>query len=400
MLDRIIGELRDELPAELIAGAVRQAVPELPRLSAGGELLDQILRSHLASLFEQIKEPIDAASVTLSTVTGRFARDAARWGVGVDAVCRGYLAGHAAGLTWIRRAIAKRVDDPDLRIAVIERVEDASYAYMQAMIQLTMEEHAAARESATRGLSARRFGIARSILDGAEVADAAALSARLGYDLALHHVGFVVWSDEPDGGDDPASLERATRAWLTAIGFERPLVIAVDGLTVWAWGGSRSDDAPLGEAALAPGLWAAVGQRGRGIDGFRATHREAVAVRRLARRLGVRRQVVRHAELDTLALLDADPGTLRRYVARKLGGLAERGEVNAELRTTLRLYLRSGDRPRVAAAAGSLHRNTVARRVEQAVVRRGRPLDDDRVGLALALEIAALHGDEVLVEPR
>jgi DNA-binding PucR family transcriptional regulator len=46
------------------------------------------------------------------------------------------------------------------------------------------------------------------------------------------------------------------------------------------------------------------------------------------------------------------------------------------------------------------HRNTITGRLDLAEKLRGRSLEEDRLGLGVALEITHFRGDEVLVQPR
>lgn len=392
---KLADDLRPRLPATHMLEDMHRTVPELAKMPVEDEDLRRIVEAHLESYFRLIVSPGDAPAIPVAAST--LARDVARWGAAVETLLKAFHAGHQTGRRWLRREINAAVEDPELRFEISERFEEASFVYTQVMMQVTVDAYADAKEAATRGLAARQLHVLRSIVDETTSADVHALSARLGYELNRAHVGMVVWADRLDASDaDPLHLERAVRAWLADQGVERPLTVPVDGRSVWAWA-STNTEALAGGATRPPSpLCAAIGQPGQGLAGFRDTHREAVTTRRLARDLGINRPVVRHAELATTAMLDDDLTHLRRYVAQNLGGLSARSETASGLRDVLRVYLKTGERASAAAAEGHLHRNTVARRVEAAVERRGRPLDDDRLGLMLALEIVAVRGDDVL----
>jgi DNA-binding PucR family transcriptional regulator len=105
-------------------------------------------------------------------------------------------------------------------------------------------------------------------------------------------------------------------------------------------------------------------------------------------------RVVRHAEVETLSLITAEEDVLRRFVWHKLGRLARDDDRTGKLRAAVRAYLEAGGQVGLAASMTGVHRNTLARRVEAASALR--PLDYDRVGLSLALELAVAHGPRVL----
>jgi DNA-binding PucR family transcriptional regulator len=83
-------------------------------------------------------------------------------------------------------------------------------------------------------------------------------------------------------------------------------------------------------------------------------------------------------------------------VADQLGDLAVSGEREHRLRSTVRNYLEGGANVRAVARDLNYHRNTIQQRLDLAARLRGRPLDDDRCGLALALQVAEHYGDAVL----
>ncbi len=79
-----------------------------------------------------------------------------------------------------------------------------------------------------------------------------------------------------------------------------------------------------------------------------------------------------------------------------LGGLATDDEAHARLRETVRVLLAHQGSHTAAAAELSLHRNTVLYRVRRAEESRGRPLDDGRLDLEVALLVCRLLGRRVL----
>jgi DNA-binding PucR family transcriptional regulator len=146
----------------------------------------------------------------------------------------------------------------------------------------------------------------------------------------------------------------------------------------------------------------AIGSPAVGIEGFRRSHAQAVAIRAvvLARK---------RAELTVVA--DSDPGLaaaalvgasiddVRTWVAEVLGRLAADTESDARLRETFRVFLNAGASYTLAAEQLTLHFNTVKYRVGRALARRGRPITDDRFDVELALLFCHWYGDAMLLPP-
>jgi DNA-binding PucR family transcriptional regulator len=71
-------------------------------------------------------------------------------------------------------------------------------------------------------------------------------------------------------------------------------------------------------------------------------------------------------------------------------------ENDARLRETLRVFLRCGSSYKQAAEELDLHFNTVKYRIGRAVVRRGSPIEGDRLDVELALLACQWYGAVVL----
>ena len=107
---------------------------------------------------------------------------------------------------------------------------------------------------------------------------------------------------------------------------DRPLFVLCDDTTAWAWLPVASDGAPaLSElaavAAKAPAPASmAVGAAGRGVDGFRRTHRQALSAHAVAVTAGAgRMRLTPFSEVAPIALMCADVDSLRAWVGETLG---------------------------------------------------------------------------------
>jgi DNA-binding PucR family transcriptional regulator len=214
------------------------------------------------------------------------------------------------------------------------------------------------------------------------------------------------YSDEGASGDELDRLQRFLRelGQATDVG-SNPLFAAGDRTTAWGWLPYRSAPANAvetvrqfaGKRADPPSV--AIGTVACGIDGFRQSYREAQAARAVAVAGGANAAKVIAASdpgLSAAALLGGDLGAARVWVIQVLGELSMDTENDAWLRETLRVFLRCGGSYKQAAEELDLHFNTVKYRIGRAVVRLGRPIDEDRLDVELALLACQWYGTAVL----
>jgi DNA-binding PucR family transcriptional regulator len=150
----------------------------------------------------------------------------------------------------------------------------------------------------------------------------------------------------------------------------------------------RSDLSSLGIGKFAPG-----------IDGFRRSHQQAQRTRSVAiirRQDGPALLAATDPGLSLAALLAGDISEARDWVGDALGDLAGDGENDERMRETLRVFLRCGSNYKLAAEELNLHFNTVRYRVGRAITRLGRPMDDDRLDVEVALLLCQWYGAAVL----
>ena len=79
-----------------------------------------------------------------------------------------------------------------------------------------------------------------------------------------------------------------------------------------------------------------------------------------------------------------------------LGHLADDGEQEARLRETLLVFLSTGSSFAATAGRLTVHRNTVQYRVRKAEEAVGRPIQDHRADVELALRVCQCVGSPVL----
>lgn len=100
--------------------------------------------------------------------------------------------------------------------------------------------------------------------------------------------------------------------------------------------------------------------------------------------------------LSAAALMGADLPDAGAWVRETLGPLSTDSDNDAVLRETLRVFLREGGSYKAAAERLHLHYNSVKYRVARAVERRGRPIDDERLDVEMALLVCQWFGAVVL----
>jgi DNA-binding PucR family transcriptional regulator len=226
------------------------------------------------------------------------------------------------------------------------------------------------------------------VLDGAPITRQRAES-RLGYRLNQEHTAVVVWSTEPDV-DVPkidAVVETLTRPWPG-----RPLVIRPGASTKWVWLPGPADvdvDQLRGVVDTSGTVRVAVGGRADGVDGFRRSHADAIAAQRMVAQLDSSQRVVCFDEVQLVALVTSDAEGAERFVRQTLGDLSY---APRDVRETVLAFIEErGSIGRVAARQFT-HRNAVVRRMTRAEALLPRPLADNPVQVASALQVLRWTG--------
>jgi DNA-binding transcriptional ArsR family regulator len=300
------------------------------------------------------------------------ARRAARHGVGLDTVLRRYL----AGCTLLWRFVLEDTGSPPLAGHEAEAALRIGGAFDQVLAAVAAEYRREQRDrfpTADRRLAQRVEKLLGG--DSLEPAD-------FGYELASWHLGLI--------GRGPGA-ERAVSVLASRL--DRHLLLVRPGQeVVWAWLGGRtrieSDEIRLGEEEIPGEVSIAVGEPGRGIAGWRRSHRQATAALEVARRRGSR--LVFYADVVLLAAA-LDNGVLSEsLVDLYLSPLAEVSDGGSGLCRTLRAYFNASRSVSSAAVALGVSRQTVSnhlRRIEELV---GRPVERCGAELETALYLRDL----------
>ncbi|GAA1084695.1 MULTISPECIES: hypothetical protein [Streptomyces violaceusniger group] len=109
---------------------------------------------------------------------------------------------------------------------------------MAALSALMAQEFAVTRDRWLAGAAAARQEMVRDVLAGREIDRDLAMS-RLSYDLTVHHLALIAWSDTEVAGGADELADAATRL-LTAAGCSSVLLVPTGTAKLWAWGGRVS----------------------------------------------------------------------------------------------------------------------------------------------------------------
>lgn len=295
------------------------------------------------------------------------------------------------GYAWLNRALIEACE----RFVVLhQRMADTQLVlrlvseFIQQFISSMVGEYAAELERWTATDVAVREALVRRVLSENEI-DLDGVATKLGYRIGLrNHRAMILWA-EGVGTASLGSLERFSDKLLDERGLTRRLMVPIGLSELWCWTdrpSSDQDDAAV-RLALPAGVGMAAGQVHRGRNGFRRSHQEALAAKRVAQAgPWSSGRSVAYADASLASLLLDDPEAAADFVADELGDLAvPEGSIEA-LRQTLAVFLTCHS-PSAAASELFVARNTVTyrlRRIEELLPRpmKGRDLE---LGAALRL---------------
>ncbi|MGE4426304.1 MAG: PucR family transcriptional regulator [Solirubrobacteraceae bacterium] len=416
-----------------IVTAIHRQVPELGEDPVVISATEESVRDNLRLFGTMARRTLDPEDAKLPMMAAEYARTLAHRGVPLDALMRTYQVAHSVMWRMTADLVRDRTPDPVSRVEALEGASTAMFGFIDALVDRARTVYGEERARWSRSSTALRAETVRSILDGAPI-DVSDAGRRLRYDLRRHHRAFVVWAgpdDDPTdelvrqataigralaaGDGDPAGAGGSTaprtppgtgptrgaaaparpgRPAGPAIG--PPLVVTLGGGVVAGWVGGH---APPGRPGTGSGtVDVAHGEPGRGLDGFRRSHRQAMHARRVARARfraddatgGGRITGYDRVAVAALASVDADAAA--ELVASRLGPLAADTPGARELAETLHVYLLAQGRPRRAAQRLGVHENTIANRIRRIERLLGHPADVRIDELLVALALLPLSG--------
>jgi hypothetical protein len=306
--------MRDEI-AYAIYARIQEAVPEPlsgtdPEYQKG---IHNAIRDILDYSFEGIRHGAERSGAIPTSATAQ-ARRAARLGVSLGAVLRRYLAGHGRLGEFISDVADSNGYSSGPALRHLRRTLDALLENLTASIE---QEYNHERDRLAPSPDRRRAQIVQRLLanepvDPAEVAE-------LNYELhASWHVGVIATG---------ATAEDAVLSLKPLLG-RKLLPVTWGEETVWAWLGGQQkpsiDDIECPPSANGTtAVLLAIGEPGRGIDGWRLTHYQAQEALGIATRKP--EKLARYAD-DPLLAAALQNDTLARWLKALLSPLDGRGD--------------------------------------------------------------------------
>ena len=302
------------------------------------------------------------------------ARIAARNGVPLDTVLRRYFAGYTLLNDFLMQEAEQMGIAGERALKHLVRSISAPFDRLIAAVTEEYEREGIARLPSTEQRRAERI---ERLLAG-EAIDTTAIA----YDFGGWHVGAVACG--PGAAEGVRELAQGVDC--------RLLLLGRDERTAWAWLGSRQalDPDELVRAAASlerPPVAIALGEPGKGLAGWRFTHRQAAAALAVAQRGGER--VVRYADVALLATALRDEllsASLWQLYLEPLEGGRDEGVL---LRRTLLSYFDCECNAASAAAALGVTRQTVNNRLRAVEERIGCPIGSCTSELEIALRLPA-----------
>jgi DNA-binding PucR family transcriptional regulator len=371
----------EELHAASLGGQRMRPVADDPVLAAATR------RANLANLLHWAAANVQHPGRRVPANTGpevlEASRDLVRRGLdesGLDA----YRTGHSVAWRRWMEICFELTDDPAELRELLDLSSLSISAFIDDTVAAVSERMRAERDELTRGTHAERRAAVALLLEGAPIARARA-QAQLGYRLGGPHTAAIVWSTAPATAS--TDLEAAAEAVVRAAGAAHRLTIVASAAALWVWLPVGSTPHPADLAARltgSPGVRVALGRPGTDVDGFRRSHLDAAAAQRMLTRLASPQQVARYEDVQLAALLTADPAQAEEFLADTLGGLLT---ADADTQRAVATYVAEQCSTTRTARRLYTHRNTVLRRLARADELLPRPLAENVVAVAAALEV-------------
>lgn len=284
---------------------------------------------------------------------------------------------------WMKIAFTLTSDTAELE-ELLDITNRSISDFVDESIAVTVTQVAQVRDELARGRDNERRDVVMQLLSG-DVPARDSIEQRLQYRFARSHTAAIVWTDQV--APKLAELEEMTTRLADHLQARDSLRVAAGDGVVWAWfadahqGGLRDID-QLGSRT--PGVRVAIGSTGTGLEGFRVSHVDAVSTRGAMTHVGSDAGTATFDDVEAMLLLTTDLDRANRFVSRHLGEL-ENGP--ASVQVAVRAYL--FEQCNASRAADSLfaHRNTILRRLARADELLPRPLADNPLNVAMALDI-------------
>ncbi|MYR07286.1 PucR family transcriptional regulator [Gordonia sp. SID5947] len=367
----------DEMHSAALGGVRMSTVADDPVLAEGARRTNLANMLHWAAA--NIHEPGRRVPVNLTADTLDTARDLVRRGLGESSLDSYRTAQSVAWRRWMDICFGLTDDPAELR-ELLELSSLSISTFIDDTVSAMSSRMEAERADLTRGTHAQRRETVALLLEGAPIPPARA-QAQLGYRLSGPHTAAVIWSEA--GSDAASDLEAVADTVTRATEQRERLTVVASAAALWIW--LPTTVLPtIRTIREHPRVRVAFGRPGNDFDGFRRSHFQALATQRLVAQLASPQQVARHEDVRLVALLTTDPTATEEFLTDTLGELAT---ADNDVIETVRTWISQQCNTSRTAEQLYAHRNTVIRRLARADELLPRPIAENLVDVAAALEI-------------
>lgn len=361
---------------EATYSCIREAVPHPAAVDLSDHYHAGVLRA-TAALVEYALTGLERGSNWSSPIPEAAAlqvRWAARAGVSLSIVQRRYFAGHRC----MGEFVAQEAESIDVAIRwlAIRHLNTTQQALLERLMAALEHEYYDERRS-ERSPELLRIELVRRLL--LEDVDADEVK-NLDYQLESHwHLGVIAYG--------PASMETLQCAGKS--GGRKLLCVPGDDGAVWAWLGGHqkltvAELKPLLSAAGRSNASLAVGEPGRSLDGWRATHEEARMASQIARHEPG--GVTRCADALPVAGVLQNEAAIRMYMRTYILPLNKLNKRGPPVRRSLLAYFKHGRNASSAGKAINVTARTIQNHLNDAREVLDAPLYLTGLEIALRLE--------------
>src|SRR6201997_1476658 len=216
-VDRWITELavrlgdRQAEAVSVISASIREEIPEL-RDEAQIALFNASVEGNVATALYALRHHIPVERVEAPTTALEHARRVAQQGIPLNVLIRMYRQGQRRFTHLMHEALQSIDIAPEARIAVVDRITETLFAYVEWMSQQVVEVYEEERERWLETRNSMRALQVQELLAGRKPVDIDSAIAAIRYPLRWHHVALVLWYPAASGeADEPGRLQRVVR---------------------------------------------------------------------------------------------------------------------------------------------------------------------------------------------
>jgi len=274
-------------------------------------------------------------------------------------------------------------DQPNIIQQILEISSMSISHYIEGCLKLTLEQLEKDNQLLTTSKIEQQRELVSRIIEG-ETIDLIQAKEMLNYSLTNSHHCAIIWSEEIDV--ELSALEKIAEAFQQASQQDSGLKIISNNSVVWVWTPAIYPiNTKYVESALQSNdsIRLTYASANEGIDGFRRAYLDALSAQRVLGRLKSSTKLVSYERVRLMAFLSKDSKSIQHYSEHVLGELAQ---APTDIRRSLHAFLECGCNATEAAKKLHTHRNTLLRRLNKAEEMLPRPLSENRIQVAVALE--------------